>query len=98
MEKNSEIFEDTEENKLEYTNVYTEYVHILDAMIDAKLKESYSEDELETFYLGFKDQIGQYEQINPEVVNTLFAFLDFDKFKKAILLFKNLANENYAPD
>ena len=38
MKKNCETFEDTEENKLEYTNVYTEYVHILDQMIDAQLK------------------------------------------------------------
>lgn len=30
MKKNCQTFEDTEENKLEYTNVYTEYVHILD--------------------------------------------------------------------
>ena len=33
------IFDSEEENKLEYTNIYTEYVHILDQMIDAKLKE-----------------------------------------------------------
>jgi len=41
MKKNCETFEDTEENKLEYTNVYTEYVHILDQMIDAQLKTTY---------------------------------------------------------
>lgn len=55
--KNAENFEDTEENKLEYTNIYTEYVHILDQMIDAKLKESFSDEELESFYLTFKENM-----------------------------------------
>ena len=55
--KNAENFEDTEENKLEYTNIYTEYVHILDQMIDAKLKESFSDEELEAFYLTFKENM-----------------------------------------
>jgi len=89
MKKNCETFEDTEENKLEYTNVYTEYVHILDQMIDAQLKTTFSDAELESFYVGFKDHMPQYEQINPEVVDNLFGFLDFDKFKKAMLSFKN---------
>ena len=30
FEKNKDKFEDTEENKLEYTNIYTEYVYILE--------------------------------------------------------------------
>lgn len=30
MQKNMDKFEDTEENKLEYTNIYTEYVYILE--------------------------------------------------------------------
>lgn len=89
MKKNCQTFEDTEENKLEYTNVYTEYVHILDQMIDAQLKTTFSDAELESFYVGFKDNMPQYEQINPEVVDNLFGFLDFDKFKKAMLSYKN---------
>lgn len=47
--------------------------------------------------MGFKDEMANYEKINPEVVNTLFAFLDFDNFKKEILTFKNKTNENFAP-
>jgi hypothetical protein len=78
--------------------VYTEYVHILDAMIDAKLKESYDDNELEQFYLGFKDKMPEYEKVNPEVVDNLFSFLDFDKFKKQMLLAKNIGNENYLAD
>lgn len=98
MTKNSGQFDDNEENKLEYTNIYTEYVHILDQMIDSKLKESYSDAELEAFYTGFKDRMPEYEKINKEVVDNLFAFLDFDVFKKTALKFKHTADENYAKD
>lgn len=37
----------------------------------------------------------EYEKINPEVVDSLFAFIDFDKFKKNILEFKSMENKNY---
>ena len=30
MEKNADQFEDTDENKLSYTNIYHDYVHLLD--------------------------------------------------------------------
>ena len=35
-------FEDTEENKLEYTTVHEGYVFILKSIIDAQLKEKYT--------------------------------------------------------
>jgi hypothetical protein len=33
--------------------------------------------------------------LNPEVVESLFGFIDFDTFKKNILLSKNFLDENY---
>ena len=95
FEKNKDKFEDTEENKLEYTNIYTEYVYILEEMIEANLKEKYTNEQIEAFYASFKDNLSNYEKINPEVVDTLFGFIDFEKFKKAILLQKNFLDENY---
>jgi ADP-ribosylation factor 2-binding protein len=95
FEKNKDKFEDTEENKLEYTNIYTEYVYILEQIIEANLKEKYSDEQIELFYTTFKDNLSQYEKINPEVVDTLFGFIDFEKFKKSILLHKNALDENY---
>ena len=35
------IFEDTEENKLEYTIVYNDYVQIMEQAIEGELKTSY---------------------------------------------------------
>ena len=89
------MFEDTEENKLEYTNIYTEYVYILEQMIEANLLEKFSNEQIEAFYGTFKDNLGKYEKLNPEAVDTLFSFVDFDSFKKNILLSKNFLDENY---
>lgn len=41
-QKNYDAFEDTEENKLEYTNIHASYMYIIDEMIEAKLKEKYT--------------------------------------------------------
>jgi len=59
------------------------------------LKASYSEEEIDGFYKTFKDNMANYEKINPEVVDTLFSFIDFAAFKKSILTVKNFTNENY---
>jgi hypothetical protein len=42
--KNQDKFEDTEENKLEYTNIYTEYVFILENMIETNLHSLFSDE------------------------------------------------------
>ena len=42
LEKNNKIFEDTDENKLEYTSIYKDYVYILDQIIEQKLMKDYT--------------------------------------------------------
>lgn len=53
FDKNKEPFEETEENKLEYTQIFEQYVSILEEIIAVKLKEKYSEQQVEGFYLSF---------------------------------------------
>jgi len=96
MEKNADQFEDTDENKLVYTNIYQDYVHLLNQLMESQLKGTFSDEELEKFYLGFKDKMPIYEKIHIDVVDNLFAFIDFDKFKKQMLLAKNTVNENFS--
>lgn len=95
FKKNQDKFEDTEENKLEYTNIYMEYVYILEQMIEMNLKDKYTDEQIEAFYANFKEKLPEYEKINPEVVDSLFGFIDFEQFKKSILLSKNVDNEDY---
>ena len=89
-EKNAHIFNDDDENKLSYTDVFESYVYLLDQTITAKLLEAkYDEQaDLEPFYKGFKANIKLYEAENPDVVDTLYTFIDFQKFKDNILEIK----------
>ena len=64
-------------------------------MIEANLLEKFSNDQIEAFYGTFKDNLAKYEKLNPEAVDTLFSFVNFDSFKKNILLSKNFLDENY---
>jgi hypothetical protein len=45
--------------------------------------------------MTFKDKLEEYKKINPEVVDTLFGFIDFEQFKKAMINSKNAINEKY---
>jgi hypothetical protein len=87
--KHMDKFEDTEENKLEYTQVYEAYIEILEQMIEAKLGAKFPQEDIDTFYEGFKNNMNTYEQMNRDAVDILFGFLDFDKFKKNILSYKD---------
>ena len=55
FEKINHKFEDSEENKLEYTSIFEEYVFIVENIIEAKLKENYTEEHLNNFYTIFAD-------------------------------------------
>ena len=93
--KNQDKFEDTEENKLEYTNIYAEYVYILEQIIELNLRDRYTDEQIEAFYESFKDNMKEYEKVNLEAVDSLFGFIDFEKFKRSILLSKHKDNENF---
>lgn len=60
FEKNKEPFEETDENKLEYTQIFEQYVTILEEIIAAKLKEKYTEEQVENFYKSFQENIAKY--------------------------------------
>ena len=54
FEKHAKTFDVDDENKLEYTNIFQEYCHCFDEIIDAKLKEHFEQDQVDDFYKGFK--------------------------------------------
>jgi len=85
--------EGEEENKLVHTEIHEAYVKILEEIIEAKLKDTYTEDQIQGFYLNFTENFKEYEKENDEVVDILFGFTDFVKFKSQILKFKNGVKE-----
>ena len=67
--------------------MFESYVYLLDQTITSKLLEAGFDDkaDLEPFYKGFKANIAKYEAENSEVVENLYTFIDFQKFKDHIL-------------
>lgn len=84
------LFNDDEENKLEYTNVYQDYVEMMEKVLDVTLKDQYKHQEadVDAFYGSFKDLRASYETMNSDVMDTLFSMVDFSKFKECLLDYK----------
>ena len=74
FEKNQETFEDTEENKLEHSEIFKAYQDILDKVIEVKLLETCSDEDLKAFYESFAKNLKNYETVNSDTVDTLFSF------------------------
>ena len=60
-------------------------------MIELKLKDDYffSEDQINHFYKTFEANQASYIETDSETVDILYNFIDFNKFKKHMLDFKN---------
>ena len=80
--KNCEVFdENVDENKHEYKQIYEEFLKIQEDVIEAKLKEAFSEDQVIEFYGSFEENMKSYEAEDKETVDFMFELIDFDKFK-----------------
>lgn len=88
LTKHMDTFDDEEENKLEYSTIHEEYVTLLEQIIDSKLFQDFPEPTVKAFYSDFANNFKSYEQINPDTVETLFGFTDFNKFKEQVLELK----------
>lgn len=66
----------------------------MEKIIDGKLKEKFSEAQVDEFYSGFVEEFENYKTKNAEVVDTLMDFVDFAKFKATILEFKKGTSNN----
>lgn len=87
--QNCDKFEaDEEENKHEYKQIYEEFLSIQENVIETKLKEQHSEDDVLEFYTTFQDKMKAYEQINKDTVDFLFEMIEFDKFKSKMCRMK----------
>jgi hypothetical protein len=61
---------------------------ILETIIEAKLKENFTEEEIQAFFGSFEANMKSYEQINEGTVDILFSFIKFELFKEKMLTFK----------
>lgn len=77
VDKNYGVFDEEEENKHEYKQIYEDYVSIMEKNIESNLLKTFSEAEIGEFLTTFKDKMESYEYENSDTVDVLFSFIDF---------------------
>ncbi|KAK3752815.1 hypothetical protein QZH41_016348 [Actinostola sp. cb2023] len=85
MEKYVHHFEDTEENKLIYTDIFKEYGNLIEKYIEHELSKRMSSFSMEEFLKSIEKRV---DQIGPDIVEMLVSFSDFLAFKQLFLDFK----------
>lgn len=53
-----------------------------------KLEVKFKTEDIDKFYETFVDNMAKYEAEDALTVNSLFSFINFEKFKESILLYK----------
>ena len=89
------VFEDTEENRLEYTPIFEEYTAALETAIDAHLTETVEGFDI----VAFAESLGRArvrEALEGEVFELLATLSSFEAFKELMLSYK--AQEEGAAD
>lgn len=89
------VFEDTEENRLEYTPIFEEYTAALETAIDAHLTETVEGFDMMTFAESLEAREGT-EALEGEVFELLATLSSFEAFKELMLSYK--AQEEGAAD
>lgn len=91
FKKHCTVFEDTEENKLEYTPIFKEYTKIMERTLESQLKkQSKNIFNMKKFENMVADRMDELQGI--EVFDTLLSFTDFEEFKIQILGYKTGAS------
>lgn len=86
-EKNCDIFEETKENKLEYTDIFQKYTRMIEDVIGSALAEKipgFKMSDLESMLARRPDDLAG------EVFETLTAMGDFTEFKDLMIATKNM--------
>lgn len=63
-------------------------MNLLENIIIVKLEVKFKSEDIDTFYETFVENMQKYEAEDSMAVNSLFSFIDFEKFKESILLYK----------
>jgi hypothetical protein len=61
---------------------------ILDEIIEVKLLDKFNSAEVKNFYAAFAGNLSGFETVDKDTVDVLFGFLDFEAFKKKMLVYK----------
>jgi ADP-ribosylation factor 2-binding protein len=84
-EEHCGIFDDKDENKIEYTEIFQRYTALIESTLDQKLTEkvpNFSMKRFETMLLSRQDEM------DTEIFDLLLSLSDFDEFKEVMLSYK----------
>ena len=86
FEQHCDIFEDKEENKIEYTEIFEKFKSITENIIEQRLKSTLKGFSMRKFekMLSLRG-----DELGGEVFDFLFSLTDFSEFKETMLSHKN---------
>mmetsp|Transcript_10692 Transcript_10692/g.13889 ORF Transcript_10692/g.13889 Transcript_10692/m.13889 type:complete len:188 (-) Transcript_10692:143-706(-) len=84
---NCDEFEDTEENKLSYTEIFNNYTTMIEEFLEMKLVDDLPNFSMERFIKQIEEQ-NEQEEITGDVFEMLSSLGDFMEFKQLILSYK----------
>uniref|UniRef100_A0A3B4AUV1 ADP-ribosylation factor-like protein 2-binding protein n=2 Tax=Periophthalmus magnuspinnatus TaxID=409849 RepID=A0A3B4AUV1_9GOBI len=85
MEKYYTEFDDSDENKLTYTQIFNDYVDLLEKHLEQQLTERISDFNMNTFIPLLMER---KEEVTPDILDMLLTFTDFMAFKEMFLEYK----------
>ena len=86
FEQHCDIFEDNEENKIEYTQIFEKFKSVTENIIEQRLKSSLKGFSMRKFE---KMLSVRGDELGGEVFDFLLSLSDFSEFKEAMLSYKN---------
>lgn len=86
--ENCGVFEDSDENKLEYTTLFERYTELTESLLLKKLQEALPDFDMEAF-MGMV--VERKDQVSGDVFDMLLSFGDFSEFKALMLSYKSQA-------
>ena len=90
-EKYYKIFEDKEENKLEYTKIFNEYTKKTEDFLVKNLQKRVTQYKIDDFYKMLESKKFKMDE---QLLDTLLALSDFNNFKDMMLNYKRAKTNN----
>ena len=84
-EKYYRVFEDKDENKLEYTKIFNEYTKKTEEFLEKNLKKRVTQYKIDDFYKMLESKKFKMDE---QLLDTLLDFSDFNNFKEMMLNYK----------
>ncbi|MCQ2820217.1 MAG: ARL2BP/CFAP36 family protein [archaeon] len=90
LDKYYNEFEEKEENKLIYTDIFKKYTQMTESYIEQNLIKRVPQYKIDDFYKLLEKR---KKQIDDQLMDTLISFTDFQAFKEMILDYKARKNQ-----